>query len=542
MHLSKPIRWNSLYTQWMENLMLKKLITLFKLGRKIAKSDILNITSKFQEPPIAVKILFKILSFSFSPKRQIHTQKDEGERLSSSLESMGTTFIKLGQFLATRPDIIGEELSEKLENLQDRLPPFSLNQTKEIIKNDLGDDTYNSIINLSEPVAAASIAQVHKAQINDGGTLKDVAIKILRPNIKKMFNEEIDAMMLFAFLVESFIKKTKRLKLVEVVFLLKEITNLEMDLRFEAAAANEYAENTINDVGFKVPQIYWNFTSENVMTLDWVDGISIRETIELKKRNFNTEKIAENIIQNFLRHAVRDGFFHADMHQGNIFIDNNGHIVPIDFGIMGRLDKMSKRFLAEILFGFIQRDYRKVAEVHLVAGLVPKEVPIDDLAQALRSIGEPIFGQAVKDISGGKLLKQLFDVTEKFNMQTQPQLLMLQKTMVVVEGVARKLNPNTNIWTTSKPVLESWLKETKDPITTINETLQNTSEVIKRLPEFPEIMDKASQALTYLASGQIPPNSNSYTALNTKKLEMTAFRNRSIIGLLVLVIFGLLVF
>jgi ubiquinone biosynthesis protein len=315
-----------------------------------------------------------------------------------------------------------------------------------------------------------------------------------------------------------------------------------MDLRFEAAAANEYAENTKNDVGFRVPEIYWNFTSENVMTLDWVDGISIRETEELKKRNLNTEKIANDIIQNFLRHAVRDGFFHADMHQGNIFIDNNGHIVPIDFGIMGRLDKMSKRFLAEILFGFIQRDYRKVAEVHLVAGLVPKGVPIDDLAQALRSIGEPIFGQTVKDISGGKLLKQLFDVTEKFNMQTQPQLLMLQKTMVVVEGVARKLNPNTNIWTTSKPVLENWLRETKDPMTTINETIQSTSEVIKRLPEFPEIMDKANQALTYLASGQIPQNSNSYTALNTKKSEMTAFRNQSIIGFLVLVIFGLLVF
>ena len=455
---------------------------------------------------------------------------------------MGTTFIKLGQFLATRPDIIGEELSKELENLQDKLPPFSLLQAKEIIKNDLGEDTYNSIIDLSEPVAAASIAQVHKAKINDGGTIKDVAIKILRPNIKKIFNEEIDAIMLFAFLIESFIKKTKRLKLVEVVFLLKEITNLEMDLRFEAAAANEYAENTKNDVGFRVPQIYWNFTSENVMTLDWVDGISIRETQELKNRNFNTEKIAEDIIQSFLRHAVRDGFFHADMHQGNIFIDTDGQIVPIDFGIMGRLDKMSKRFLAEILFGFIQRDYRKVAEVHLVAGLVPKEVPIDDLAQALRSIGEPIFGQAVKDISGGKLLKQLFDVTEKFNMQTQPQLLMLQKTMVVVEGVARKLNPNTNIWTTSKPVLENWLKETKDPMTTINETIQSTSEVIKRLPEFPEIMDKANQALTYLASGQIPQNSNSYNALNTKKSEMTAFRNQSIIGFLILVIFGLLVF
>ena len=522
--------------------MIKKIITLFKLGRKMAKSDVLNITSKFQEPPLTIKILFKILSFSLSPQEKLNQNKDEGERLSSSLESMGTTFIKLGQFLATRPDIIGEELSKKLENLQDKLPPFSINQAREIIKRDLGEDIYNSIIDLSEPVAAASIAQVHKAQINDNGTIKDVAIKILRPNIKKIFNEEIDAMMLFAFLIESYVKKTKRLKLVEVVFLLKEITNLEMDLRFEAAAANEYAENTKNDVGFRVPKIYWSFTSENVMTLDWVDGISIRETVELKKRNFNTEKIAEDVIQNFLRHAVRDGFFHADMHQGNIFIDNDGHIVPIDFGIMGRLDKLSKRFLAEILFGFIQRDYKKVAEVHLTAGLVPQSVPINDLAQALRSIGEPIFGQAVKDISGGKLLKQLFDVTEKFNMQTQPQLLMLQKTMVVVEGVARKLNPNTNIWTTSKPVLENWLKNTKDPMTTINETLQNTSEVIKRLPEFPEIMDKANQALTYLASGQIPQNSNSYTALNTKKAEMTTFKNQSIIGLLVLVIFGLLVF
>ena len=522
--------------------MIKKFITLFKLGRKVAKSDILELASKFQEPPLIIKILFKILAISFTKKETLEANKDEGERLSSSLESMGTTFIKLGQFLATRPDIIGEELSKRLENLQDRLPPFSSYEAKEIIKKDLGVETFNTILNLSEPIAAASIAQVHKAQINDEGTIKDVAIKILRPNIKKIFNEEIDAIMLFAFLVESFVKKTKRLKLVEVVFLLKEITNLEMDLRFEAAAANEYAENTKNDAGFRVPQIYWNFTSENVMTLDWIDGVSIRETEELKRRNIDTKKIAEDIIQHFLRHAVRDGFFHADMHQGNIFIDNNGEIAPIDFGIMGRLDKLSKRFLAEILYGFIQRDYKKVAEVHLVAGLVPKEVPIDDLAQALRSIGEPIFGQAVKDISGGKLLKQLFDVTEKFNMQTQPQLLMLQKTMVVVEGVARKLHPETNIWTTSKPVLESWLRETKDPINTLNETIQSTSEVIKRLPEFPEIMDKANQALTFLASGQIPQNSNSFTALNNKKSEMIAFRNQSVIGLLLLVILGLLVF
>ena len=522
--------------------MIKKLITLLKLGRKVAKSDILKITSKFHETPLSIKILFKILSFSFSSKNNIQVNTNEGERLSRSLESMGTTFIKLGQFLATRPDIIGESLSKELENLQDRLPPFSQDQAKKIIKDDLGIITYGSIINLSEPVAAASIAQVHKAQIDDNGIIKDVAIKILRPDIKKIFNNEIDAIMLLAFLVESLVKKTKRLKLVDVVFLLKEITNLEMDLRFEAAAANEYSENTKNDIGFNVPKIYWNYTSENVMTLDWIEGISIRETEELKKRDVDTKKLAEDIIQNFLRHAVRDGFFHADMHQGNILIDNNGHIVPIDFGIMGRLDKMSKRFLAEILFGFIQRDYKKVAEVHLIAGLVPKDVPINDLAQALRSIGEPIFGQAVKDISGGKLLKQLFDVTEKFNMQTQPQLLMLQKTMVVVEGVARKLNPETNIWTTSKPILENWLRETKNPMTAINETINSTSEVIKRLPEFPEIMDKANQALTFLASGQIPQNTNSYNALNDKRSEMVAFRNQSIIGFLLLVILGLLVF
>ena len=522
--------------------MIKKLITLFKLGRKIAKSDILKIASKFKKPPLAVTIFFQILSISFEKKEQNNLIEDDGERLSRSLESMGTTFIKLGQFLATRPDIIGEELSKQLETLQDKLPPFSLPEAKEMIKKDLGNEIYDSIINLSEPIAAASIAQVHKAQINDNSVIKDVAIKILRPNIKKIFNEEIDALMLLAFIIETFVKKTKRLKLVEVVFLLKEITNLEMDLRFEAAAANEYAENTKNDVGFNVPKIYWSFTSENVMTLDWVDGVSIRENEELLKRNINTKKIASDIIQHFLRHAVRDGFFHADMHQGNIFINSNGQIVPIDFGIMGRLDKLSQRFLAEILFGFIQRDYKKVAEVHLSAGLVPREVQVNDLAQALRSIGEPIFGQSVKDISGGKLLKQLFDVTEKFNMQTQPQLLMLQKTMVVVEGVARKLNPETNIWETSKPVLEKWLSESKDPINTINETLRDSVDALKKLPNLPEVMDKANQALNYLASGQIPQNSNSYNELNTKKEEMKSFRNQSIIGLLSLVILTLLVF
>ncbi len=522
--------------------MLKKILILFKIARKLALSDALKVVSKIHEPPIIIKIFFSLLSISFFSNKEDNKFSTDEEKLCKSIESMGTTFIKLGQFLATRPDIIGEELSKQLEKLQDKLPPFSTSNAKEIIKKNLGNNLYSSIINLSEPIAAASVAQVHKAQIEDDGTIKDVAIKILRPNIKKTFNEEIDALMLLAYFIESTIKKTKRLKLVEVAFLLKEITNHEMDLRFEAAAANEYSENTKNDLGFYVPKIYWNYTSEEVLTLDWVEGTSIREKEILKNKKINIKNIASDIIQHFLRHAVRDGFFHADMHQGNLFIDNSGRIVPIDFGIMGRINKLDRKYLAEILYGFIQRDYKKVAEVHILAGLVPQNVQIGELAQALRSIGEPIFGQTVKDISGGKLLKQLFDVTAKFNMQTQPQLLLLQKTMVVVEGVARTLNPETNIWETSKPVLEKWLKETKDPITNIADTIKDSAEVLKRLPELPKIMDKANQALSFMASGQIPQNSNSYSALKEKELEMKSFKNQSIIGLLLLVFLGFIVF
>ncbi len=523
--------------------MIKKIITLFKIGRKIGQSDIINIISKFHEIPKLVKIFFYILSFSFSNSNRLNNKNNSQEKnLCHSIQEMGTTFIKLGQFLSTRPDIIGEEISKKLENLQDKLPPFDTTKAKKIIQRELGNNNYNLLLNISEPVAAASIAQVHKAQLNDNGTIKDIAIKILRPNIKKKFNEEIDSLMLLAFIIEGTIKKSKRLKLVEVVFLLKEITNLELDLRFEASAANEFAENTKNDSGFNVPKIFWNYTSENVLTLEWIDGISIREKEELEKKNINTQILAADIIQHFLRHAIRDGFFHADMHQGNLFVNQNGEIIPIDFGIMGRLDKLNKKYLAEILFGFVNRDYKKVAEVHVIAGLVPKNVSVDEFAQALRSIGEPIFGQSVKDISGGNLLKQLFEITEKYNMQTQPQLLLLQKTMIVVEGVARKLNPETNIWKTSRPVLENWIKETKDPINSLNESLKNTTEAIKKLPELPDIMNKANQALSYLASGQIPQSSKSYLALNEKKLEMISLRNQTAIGLILLVILGLLVF
>ena len=356
--------------------MFKKFFTLFKIARILAKSEALEIIYKIHQPPIIIKILLKVVGFSFKKSTKEFENLSDEEKLCNSIQSMGTSFIKLGQFLSTRPDIIGDKLAISLEKLQDRVPAFDKSDAEKILKLNIGEENFNQILNFSDPIAAASIAQVHKAQLNDNGTIKDVAIKILRPNIKKIFNEQIDALMLFAYLIESLVKKSQRLRLVEVVFLLKQITNHEMDLRFEAAAANEYAENTKNDNGFKVPKIYWNFTSEEVMTLDWIDGVSIREKEKLIEKNVDIKNIASDVIQHFLRHAVRDGFFHADMHQGNLFVNENGQIVPVDFGIMGRIDKINRKFLAEILYGFIKRDYKKVAEVHVLAGLVPKNTQV----------------------------------------------------------------------------------------------------------------------------------------------------------------------
>jgi len=521
--------------------MIKKLFMLFKIGRKLSTSGAISSIYEIYNPPIAIKILFFVIGFSFSDKKN-YNNLSPGTKLCNALQSMGTTFIKLGQFLATRPDIIGENIAKELEKLQDKLPAFETRDAKNMLKEEIGSENFDKITNISEPIAAASIAQVHFAKINISGQSKEVAIKILRPNIEKIFNDELDALMLLAYIVQSLISKTKRLKLVEVVQLLREITNVEMDLRFEAAAANELYENTKNDVGFKVPKIYWDYTSKKILCLDKINGISIREIENLKSLNIDVSKLAKDIIQHFLRHAVRDGFFHADMHQGNLFVAKDGSIIPVDFGIMGRLDKLNRKYLAEILYGFINRDYKKVAEVHFLAGLVSKNVSKDEFAQALRSIGEPIFGQSVKNISGGKLLSQLFEITEKFNMETQIQLLLLQKTMVVVEGVARKLDPDTNIWNISRPVLENWLKEVKDPINKASEVINEASEVLKRLPDLPIIMDKANDVMTLIAEGKFNPNTLAYRSLREEELKLEIMRNKIVGGVLVLVIFVLLVF
>ena len=521
--------------------MFRRIFRLFQIARKLSTSGAVENINQVHEIPTLVNLFFSFISIGSNTNR-FDEQKTSGERLCIALQGMGTTFIKLGQFLATRPDIISEEISKDLEKLQDKVPAFDLYDAKKIIKKEIGEKQFNNIIELSEPIAAASIAQVHIAKIKNENQEKQVAIKILRPDIEKLFNEELDALMLFAYIIENTFPKAKRLKLVEVVHLLREITNIEMDLRFEAAAANELYENTEQDHGFNVPKIYWNYTTKKILTLDKVEGISIREHDKLKNLGVDLKKLAENLIQHFLKQAVRDGFFHGDMHQGNLFVDNKGNIIPVDFGIMGRLDKNNRKFLAEILYGFIKRDYVKVAEVHFQAGLVPQDASKEEFAQALRSVGEPIFGQTIKDISGGNLLAQLFEITEKFNMATQPSLLLLQKNMVVVEGVARKLFPETNIWEVSRPVLENWLKNIKSPKSTIDTALNTSAEIIKRIPDFPDLMDRADYALKLMAEGKLSLGISGNKGLEIEQMKLKNFRNNIIISFFGIVIICLLVF
>jgi len=521
--------------------MFKRIYHLFKIARKLASSGAIDTIKEIYDLPISLRLFFDLISVG-SERKNLNFSKKPGEKLCDALEGMGTTFIKLGQFLATRPDIIGEELTNDLVKLQDKLPAFGTIEAKQIIRKELGENQFKNIIDLSDPIAAASIAQVHIAKINIENEYKEVAIKILRPNIEKLFNEELDALMLFAYIVENSISKARRLKLVEVVHLLREITNIEMDLRFEAAAANELYENTKHDLGFNVPKIYWNYTSKRILTLDKVNGISIREQNILEDSGIELKKLAENLIQHFLKQAVRDGFFHGDMHQGNLFVDKEGNIIPVDFGIMGRLDKNNRKFLAEILYGFIQRDYIKVAEVHFQAGLVPKDASKEEFAQALRSVGEPIFGQSIKDISGGNLLAQLFEITEKFNMPTQTPLLLLQKTMVVVEGVARKLYPETNIWEVSRPILEDWIKNLKSPKTSINNVINTSGEILKRIPDFPNFLDKANYALQLIAEGKLNLGITNNKSLEIEQMKLKGLRNNILISVLGVVIVILLVF
>ena len=414
----------------------------------------------------------------------LFVKHNKNKDLSLTLKKLGPTWIKLGQFLSTRPDIIGIELSDKLKNLQDKVEPFPKSKTIEILKNEFKEEYLDTFIDIMPSKTAASIAQVHKGTIKLNNKEYDVAIKILRPNIEREIKKDLGKFFIVASLLEKLSKEAKRLRLTEVVQTLAESLSMEIDLRLEAAAQSEIKDNIINDEYFDVPNIYWDLTRKNILISEWVNGIPAKNINKIVEEGLDTKKIGKNILKIFLTTSIRDGLFHADMHQGNLFIEKNEKIIAVDFGIVGYLDFESKQYLNNILLGFINRDYNKIAKVHFEAGYVPETEDQNKFAQALRSIGEPIQGKDANDISIGNLLTQLFEITNQFNMKTQPQLLLLQKTMVVVEGVAREYDPNLNIWTESEPILNDLnkLEFTNKFNFSSDEVINRAKEAIINLP------------------------------------------------------------
>jgi len=410
-------------------------------------------------------------------------------KLSAALTRLGPTYVKLGQFLATRPDVVGPALARDLESLQDKMAPFPQAEAEAAVVAALGKPLREVFTSFGPAVAAASIAQVHKAEAN--GTT--VAVKVLRPGVERRFKSDLDTLYFAARNGERHSAEARRLRMVEVVDTLARSVTIEMDLRLEAAAIAEMRDNVGGDPDFRVPTIDWERTARQVLTLEWIDGTPLSNRTALEARGLDLPALGRALMQAFLRHALRDGFFHADMHPGNLFVDADGRIAAVDFGIMGRLSPMERRFLAEILHGFITSNYYRTAEVHFEAGYVPPHHSVESFAQAIRAIGEPIHNKHASEISMAKLLTLLFEVTGLFDMKTRPELLMLQKTMVVVEGVARSFDPNLDMWATAEPVVREWIERHLGPAGRLEDAAQGAGEVGKFLGDVPGLLGRAAR-------------------------------------------------
>lgn len=423
--------------------------------------------------------------------------KPRERRISDALASLGPSYIKLGQFLATRADVIGPDLANDLSFLRDKMAPFAMTEAKREIEEALPGKLEDNFVSFGKPVAAASIAQVHKAEVKDEttGELTAVAVKILRPGVERRFKADLDSYYFAAKQVERFHPPSRRLKPMAVVDNLKRTTDLEMDLRLEAAAISEMADNIVGDENFRVPTVDWKRTSKRVLTLEWIDGIPLSDTKALKDAGHDLKALGLIVLRSFLRHAMRDGFFHADMHQGNLFVDADGTVVAVDFGIMGRLSHIERKFLAEILHGLITRDFRRAAAIHFEAGYVPPHHTVETFAQAMRAIGEPIHGRTAGEISMADLLGQLFAYTELFDMETRPELLLLQKSMVIAEGVARSLDPDLNMWTAAEPVAKEWVEQNLGVAGQLRHAGEGAGELGRVIADVPRLVSKAHGTL-----------------------------------------------
>lgn len=478
---------------------LRNLNRLYTIARVLARHDALDAVD-LPLAQLAAKAL-RLGRDSTSPLRP-------GQRLAAALSELGPTFIKLGQALSTRADLLGDEMAADLSDLQDRLPPFPALEARAIIEEELDapiDEVFASFDDVS--VAAASIAQVHFAVTKDG---REVAVKVLRPGVEAAFKRDIDLLRWLAEWVELTQPKLRRLRMVESVDTFEESIHLEMDLRFEAAAAAEMAENFAGDESFRVPDIDWTRTARRVLTLERITGIPVDETQAMVDAGLSLDDVLQKAAEAFFNMVFRDGFFHADMHPGNLFVDFNGNLIAVDFGIMGRVDLTTRRHLGEMLIGFLTGDYRRAAEVHFEAGWVPADKNVETFTQACRSIAEPIMGKPLHEISIAKLLGQLFKITEQFAMQTQPQLLMLQKSMLVAEGVGRTLHPGVNMWELARPMIEGWMMQNLGPQAKIKETVGSAIATLERLPR---LLAQTEQTYSAMLSGGLKLHPDTVAAM-----------------------------
>ncbi len=464
---------------------------LLKWGRVLARHGALRGIERDVNTPPPVRRLARIA--------RIGARIPAVPTYSEAFQEIGPAAIKFGQALATRPDLVGEEAARDLLRLQDSLPPAPFEAIRRAIEQGLErpiDQLFASID--PEPVGAASIAQVHRAVTTDG---RHVAVKVLRPNIEEDFARALDTYEWGAAQVENMGGEAARLRPRLVVATFRQWTNRELDLRREGASASELRENLQAESGFFVPQIDWTRTSRRVLTLEWIDGIKLTDRDALVAAGHDLKELAAILVRAFLRQAVVDGFFHADLHQGNLFALPDGRLAAIDFGIMGRIDRQARVWLAEILYGLLTGNYRRVAEIHFEAQYVPSYHNVDEFATALRAAGEPIRGLPVKDISIGQMLDSLFTITRDFDMKTQPHLLLLQKTMVMEEGVAHTLDPDINMWETAEPFLREWVRGELGPEAQLADRLVRDFRTLAMVPDLIRRIDHY-----YPAPGAAPPD------------------------------------
>ena len=416
----------------------------------------------------------------------------------AALVAIGPAAVKLGQALSTRPDLVGEKAAANLSQLQDDLPGAPFAAIRQTIEASFGQPLEALYSSFEEtPVGAASIAQVHRAVTTEG---RDVAVKVLRPGIEEEIAKAIETYEWAAAHAERYGGELERLRPRHVVAQFRQWTARELDLQREAASASELRENMVAEPDYYIPDIDWRRTARRVLTLEWLDGIKLNDHQALVAAGQDCEALAKTLVRAFLRQAVVDGFFHADLHHGNLFALCDGRIAAIDFGIMGRIDRRARVWLAEILYGLITGDYRRVAEIHFEAQYVPPHHSVEEFATALRAAGEPIRGLPVKDISVGRMLESLFSITRDFDMPTQPHLLLLQKTMVMNEGVATALDPEINMWEAAEPFLREWMRSELGPEAYYADQI---IEVVRAVKKLPELIDRIDQY--YPPAGGAPP-------------------------------------